>query len=263
MSNKEVSTSYIAQLTQNGEKITLHYPSDDEYQYKQVTFSNKFYEQHYLYYMSFVVKLYNYKIFYDIGACFGNHTVYLHKRNKVKSFCFEPNPDSISFLMQNITCNNINAEVISTALGSSVGNAAIKTCNQNFGGSFIQEGEQTHSSDNVVSVTTLDIAIRDHSINPPDFIKIDTEGYEHNILKGAQDVLKNSSPDLFIEIFSENYPAIKNTLEQYGYQQISRIGKNYHFSKRVNTFGKMQLNTFVFILKLLKEIRKACSNFRT
>jgi len=49
-----------------------------------------------------------------------------------------------------------------------------------------------------VATTTLDIAL--HGVTPVRFIKCDVEGHEHEVLTGAQDVLKRERPILFIEI---------------------------------------------------------------
>jgi FkbM family methyltransferase len=37
-----------------------------------------------------------------------------------------------------------------------------------------------------IEITTLDIFVQKHSIQHIDYLKIDTEGYEINVLKGAE-----------------------------------------------------------------------------
>lgn len=67
-----------------------------------------------------------------------------------------------------------------------------------------------------VPVTTVDTVI------PPgcsvDLVKIDVEGFEHLVLEGMQRVLRESSPDIFIECLPDGpYKAVEHILSSFGY----------------------------------------------
>ena len=53
-----------------------------------------------------------------------------------------------------------------------------------------------------VAIRSLDSLVEQGAIPPPDLIKIDVEGGEKNVLKGASRVLSNRRPRLFIEAHS-------------------------------------------------------------
>lgn len=72
---------------------------------------------------------------------------------------------------------------------------------------------------------TLDYLIYEKKFDEPDFIKIDVEGAEFEVLKGSQKILKFKKPLILISIHSEN---LKNEilffLKKIGYKEkiISR-----------------------------------------
>ncbi len=51
-----------------------------------------------------------------------------------------------------------------------------------------------------VPCTTVDALTREYG--PPDLLKVDTEGWEPQIMAGARDTLMEAKPDLYIEIHS-------------------------------------------------------------
>ena len=71
---------------------------------------------------------------------------------------------------------------------------------------------------------SIDFLIKNKIVEYPNYIKIDVDGNEHNILKGADDCLKSSKlKSILIEI-NENYE------EQY--KIVTDIMKKYNFSLR-------------------------------
>ncbi|MEM6532618.1 MAG: FkbM family methyltransferase [Myxococcota bacterium] len=63
-----------------------------------------------------------------------------------------------------------------------------------------------------VPVTTLDIYCRDHGVQHIDFLKIDAEGYDLNVLEGAQDLLNRQGIDVFVFEFASGWAATKRYL---------------------------------------------------
>jgi FkbM family methyltransferase len=137
-------------------------------------------------------------IFFDIGAYIGNYTRILHARFPAATiYAFEPNPKNFPEL-STLNMQNVKPQFI--ALGAKEEDKVFydmkgeRTSSQ---GSFFQEViTHIHNREviqNTVKVETLDNFTRRQQIDYIDFIKIDTEGYELNILKGATSLLKRKA----------------------------------------------------------------------
>ena len=87
----------------------------------------------------------------------------------------------------------------------------------------------------IVDQTTIDKYVKTKKIEQIDFLKIDTEGYEYEILKGASENLKN----------------IKIILFEHHYDDM--INKGYKFSDINNILLK---NNFKQIFKIKMPFRK-------
>ncbi|HSY76221.1 MAG TPA: FkbM family methyltransferase, partial [Bacteroidia bacterium] len=59
----------------------------------------------------------------------------------------------------------------------------------------------------LVDIVKLDDFVKDKQIPKIDLIKIDTEGFEINVLKGAEETLKKNMPILFIEVDNDHLMA--------------------------------------------------------
>jgi FkbM family methyltransferase len=79
---------------------------------------------------------------------------------------------------------------------------------------------------------SLDKFCEKNNINKIDFIKIDVDGCEKSVLRGLKNILKNYSPNLFIEIENE-FDECVEILRQYNYEYIcSKNDINCFFVKR-------------------------------
>jgi FkbM family methyltransferase len=79
---------------------------------------------------------------------------------------------------------------------------------------------------------SLDKFCEENNIIKIDFIKIDVDGCEKSVLRGLGNILKNHSPNLFIEIENE-FDECAEILKQYDYEYIcSKNDINCFFAKR-------------------------------
>lgn len=133
----------------------------------------------------------------DIGANVGYYTVKMGKAVGPSGFvwAFEPNPEVNTFCWENIKINELyrNASLGRFALGEAACAATLTRSNSNMASANLL-GEQDADYCVDVEVKTLDSVLPRETI---DFIKMDAEGYEAFILKGAKDVLSRS-PDCVI-----------------------------------------------------------------
>lgn len=141
----------------------------------------------------------NSSIMVDAGANMGYFSlIFLSNSPKGKLFGFEPNPSVSILLDNNITQNNFNdrAVVIKKALSATSGNIPF-----NFGSSDKQSGwgHVDNNSKSYVEATTLDINFSNNE--SIDILKIDVEGFEFEVLKGASKLLNEKRiRNIFFEI---------------------------------------------------------------
>lgn len=147
---------------------------------------------------------------YDVGSFHGLLALFFASQAKAV-VCFEPNTQNHKRLMENLSLNGIkNVEVRKVGVGSQretrrmVGNPLMP------GGSSVDEkavegvlrdGAETRVED--IAIITLDEEIPQAKLPPPDFIKIDIEGWEIEALRGARNTLELHKPALFLEMHGE------------------------------------------------------------
>jgi FkbM family methyltransferase len=125
---------------------------------------------------------------------------------------------------KNITYNNI-------ALGDYTQTLSLyKSRNYNIGWNTLYKKDPNQNNNFInemdseeVSVVRLDDYYS--NINQVDFIKIDVEGYECNVLEGSWDIIKKFNPFLLIEVaWGTNHPDWNSNLKTY--EKLFTIG--YH-----------------------------------
>jgi len=149
-------------------------------------------------------------------------------------FVAEPTDFSRKFLQKNV---RETTTVLPMALSDTVGEMDFYT--EEFGGftnslvsDFTENSDKwlrnsqkiSSTSINKISipVSTLDVICKEYSIQPS-FLKIDVEGAELNVLRGATSVLKGVKA-LMVEI-SKNNEEIYDLLSQYGFSAKDKKGE--------------------------------------
>ncbi len=196
-----------------------------------------------LFYVDHIQKLiYNYRDFYeketldylkeqygsfervlDIGSNIGNHMLYYCSRLGAKQvICFEPNTFNHSVLCKNIELNNLQelVTVHNVALGATGGKGIQKDfTNMNTGMNRIEPVSSTDAGIASVDIIRLD----DLHYQQIDFIKIDVEGFEVSVLKGAAETLRGSKAVVLIEVFKESQAEVDEIMTSYGYRKTKTI----------------------------------------
>ncbi len=150
--------------------------------------------------MAFVAHFLNEKdTFFDIGTNIGTYTVIASGVSKATTYSFEPIPETFNSLKKNIILNNIQNKVIALNIG-----LADKNGFSNF---TISLDAKNHIATAFETEETINVEVKilnKFKQNIPALIKVDVEGYEEFILKGADEILKASTlKAIIIEVNNE------------------------------------------------------------
>ena len=146
---------------------------------------------------------------YDIGGYVGIFTMFFARSvgKKGKVITFEPNPLNYSIILEHLKLNNFdNVEVHQIALGKRREKGTLTVRKSETGTGSLQEDikasilQEKDSETIQVEINPLDSQITTNNLPKPDFVKIDVEGLEMDVLQGMSDTIKNCKPKLFIEI---------------------------------------------------------------
>ncbi len=142
------------------------------------------------------------KIVVDAGANIGLFSLYARALGAKKVYSFEAVAETCKILKRNLTLNGA-LKPVNIALGAENGRAEIKFNTRGEGSSMIDCGdagvnrEITYSGRRLVKVAPLDGLVKGRV----DFIKIDVEGYEKNVLLGAERIIKKYKPVLSLAAY--------------------------------------------------------------
>jgi FkbM family methyltransferase len=138
----------------------------------------------------------------EIGANIGTHTLALARQaaqQQREMFAFEPQPFVFQNLCANLALNGItNVRAWPWACGANTETVYFSSPDYNALGNF--GGVSMHVSpahqDIAIPCVRLDDVLADH---PVGLMKIDVEGFELDVLRGAVDLLAASRPVLYLE----------------------------------------------------------------
>jgi len=140
-------------------------------------------------------------IFYDVGANFGFYSL-LAARAGAQVFAFEPDVQNAESLECHASLNSLEAkiEIIRAAVFSASGSILLEPADFRRGHGNAHVGTARDPSRATIEVpcTTLDDFSRGHAV--PQVVKIDVEGAESEVLKGAEELFSNSRPHLVCEV---------------------------------------------------------------
>lgn len=134
----------------------------------------------------------------DIGAHHGIQTIPMAYWGGAGSriFAFEANRENALVLSANLGLNQLSqCEAVCAAVGDRNGSLRFK--NETISLDDVTAGE--------VESWSLDEFCKQRKVDKVDFIKIDVEGYEEHVLKGAQNILK-FGPHINLELHLDDLP---------------------------------------------------------
>lgn len=173
-------------------------------------------------------------IFIDIGANRGIYTVMaLTKNGFATAHAFEPNQEVFAILEKNISLNQIgsNTRVHKAAAGSKAGILTLAVDPMHKGGGHITNEQAKHDISMEIDVVTLDSVLTATDMNKVGFVKIDTEGYEMEVLAGMKETLSSMPKESCIMIETTELKNIEELLNPYGFVVVEKLNADYLFLK--------------------------------
>ena len=204
----------------------------------------------------------NKNVFWDVGSNIGLYSIYAAIKHKnINVFSFEPSPLNLRLLSRNISKNNLEKKIKIVQLPLSDKKNIFSIMNE----AEIMEGGALNSFKikknfegkefkgrnkfNLLG-TNLNFLVESKIIQLPNYIKIDVDGLEHLILKGADKILKsNKIKSISIEL-NDNYKEQKklcfNILKKNNFKFKTKL--NSEMIKNSKKFNK----TFNYIFEKKK-----------
>ncbi|WP_419767642.1 FkbM family methyltransferase [Arcobacter sp.] len=208
------------------------------------------------------------KIIFDVGAHIGEISeLYTRLFPKHEIHSFEPYKDSFSKLLEKSE-KNINIIPNQIALGSNIGKKFLNNNVASPTNSFLETHEKasyywsaqwcTTIEKIEVDVTTIDYYCKEKNISKIDVLKLDTQGYEFEILKGAESMLSNNQISLIYSevILSSTYinqkslAQITDYLDTFGYRLFNIYNPAISKNKELNQIDVI----FILSSEKLKDI---------
>jgi len=153
----------------------------------------------------------------DVGANVGEWTRPLAEKFQ-QVICFEPNPNFRECFNKNITESNVTLWPYGLSDKE-------HTAQQDFNSTVLKEGEGN------IECRTLD----SFNLTDVDYIKIDVDGFEVPVLRGAQETIRKNNPVINIEMKERKRPHIvgkcRKILINLGYNCRSRVRSDEVWTK--------------------------------
>lgn len=163
---------------------------------------------------------------FDIGASTGPHTLRMAKLvgPKGKVYAFEPSSELYPKLIDGVLLNDFKNIVIERVALSDKEERKLFYTN-----SLCRiKGEEIQRPEYSTMFTTLDLYTERFKVKYIDFIKLDVDGHETKILKGAQRIIKKSKPIMIVEFargcqekYGNSIEELKDIIESFGYSFYS------------------------------------------
>ena len=133
------------------------------------------------------------KTMIDVGAHIGGFSI-VYSKYFDNIYSFEPNKKSFEYLNKNIELNNcMNIKTWNFAISNDLDSGKMES----FG------SPDNSATFKLVPGNSVKCVKLDSNFLYADFIKIDTEGNDVNVLKSAENILRNSKPFLQVEVMTE------------------------------------------------------------
>tara|TARA_E500000178_G_scaffold205142_1_gene202752 strand:- start:6586 stop:7431 length:846 start_codon:yes stop_codon:yes gene_type:complete len=186
-------------------------------------------------------------IFWDIGSNIGMYSIYAAKIHRdIDVTAFEPSIKNLLPLLKNVLINNLSSKI--NIITNPISNSKKKInfifekdlvagSSLNFFDTKKDNLGRFHKNEVKYKLLSINIdqMVKEKILLVPSFIKIDVDGNEHLILKGADKTLNNKKiKEIYIEI-NDNYKEQKKSVLNILKRKKFKIFKK--FKKKNNTYN--------------------------
>ena len=177
----------------------------------------------------------------DVGANKGQ-SIDLFRRNfkHASIYSFEPSKKMYQFLINKYKDQSIT-KIFNFALGENIDEKEFLNFENNELSSFLSMSESESNpfrmagilDKEIVSIITLDSFIQDNNIKEVDLLKVDTQGYDLEVLRGCRNALSGNRIRLillevnFLEMYDKqcSFFELYNFLKQYNFELVDFYDK--------------------------------------
>lgn len=186
----------------------------------------------------------------DIGANIGNHARFFSNYFPTV-YAFEPHPRSFHLLAANSFGKNIS--VFNFGLSDAAGYVPVIENRENLGASKISD--QSENTGIKYFVQRLDDLVKDNIKEDIGFVKIDVEGHEARVIRGARQTLYDSRPILVFEVLNTSAE-----LEPEAVTELRKIGySNFYYLHPAAVWKKISSKAMQNIARALSRIFNSSS----
>lgn len=182
-------------------------------------------------------------VFIDVGANVGNHSVYFGKFLADHVICVEASRELIPVLQRNLQANGVtNSIVFHCGVGARAASGYAyrpSGFEHNAGHTQVCIADENTAPEGrhaPIPIRTLDDIVSEARPatggRPVKFVKIDVEGMELDVLRGATELLRGDHPQLAVELATAaEFTQVQELLAQFGYRAVGRFcaTPTYHF----------------------------------
>ena len=202
-------------------------------------------------------------IYYDVGANVGIYSLYASIHKKCKTYAFEPYYKNYIRLMENIKLNNQIERCFPflTGLHNSnkieqlfISDERSSSSGHQIGNNVDENGLEFKALEKYPLITfSMDDFIKIFKLKSPNYIKIDVDGCENEIINGMSEVLKNSDLNsICIELNMNNFSKVDfiNHFKGLGFSTQNRYNALINNSKfRRQKKGNFDCENIIFTRK--------------
>ena len=180
----------------------------------------------------------------DAGAFVGDSSIPFSLLTSKDVHAFEPFKDSYDELVENIEMNNIkNIVSVNASLSNHTGKENLFLSGSNFQG--ITSDASIRRYDEVLTVNTVSVDeyVEKNNLNVG-FIKVDVEGGEQNLIKGAINTIKSQKPILLLSIYHtpDDFFGIKSMIDDLNLGYSFKISKERPWAFLADTILECRCN---------------------
>jgi|GEM_PF-2214550 len=242
-------------LLPNGLKL---FGLEKDYILETIRKTGAFYEQELL--SSWFPYIEDSKTILDIGANIGNHSLFWASSIKdAQVYSFEPVHETYELLCKNIQENHLEDQVHAEnyGVGEKQSYASVKERVENNLGATTLEGSDVQTEDHI-KIVSIDSFFTEDDILA-DFIKIDTEGWEMQVLHGMTQLLSLSHPTIWVEASSTSIYALWELMTKFGYVLADIRAYNMLWLHPERVPEVQQVETSKIIMEMYEHIEKRYS----